>query len=206
MIKGFIFDFDGVIIDTNKYHFDSWKESLNLFNIDFDEKKYNEIKGLSRRKSLDFLTSEQNQLSEEKKEELLKQKNDIFLDLIKDLKSDDLLPGVQDFIFHFKNSHKLGVASSSKNAKYILKKINFDHFFDVILDGTMLLESKPDPEVFLKCADLLNLRPEQCVVFEDSKNGILGAKKGGFFTYLIGGDIECKNLADKFLKDLTYYK
>ncbi len=205
MIKGFIFDFDGVIIDTNKYHFLSWKKSLNLFNIDFDEKKYNKIKGLSRRKSLDFLTNEYKHLSDSQEEQLLKEKNDIFLNLIKTLTLDDLMPGVKDFISIFKKTHKLGVASSSKNAKYILKKINYDHFFDSIVDGNMVSESKPNPKVFLQCADSLNLKPEECVVFEDSKNGVIAAKKGGFVTYLIG-NIEFKNLADKFLKDLTYYK
>ena len=101
MIKGFIFDFDGVLIDTNKYHFISWRKSLDLFNIDFNEKTYNKIKGLSRKNSLEILTYNNNQILEDHKIELLKKKNDIFLGLIKDLKSDDLMPGVKNFITKF---------------------------------------------------------------------------------------------------------
>ena len=205
MIKGFIFDFDGVLIDTNKYHFTSWEKSLDLFNIDFNEKIYNKIKGLSRKNSLEILTYNNDQILEVHKTELFKKKNDIFLGLIKDLKSDDLMPGVKNFISKFKNNHKIGVASSSKNAEFILKKINFDHCFDVIVDSNIIEESKPNPKVFLKCAELLSLRPEDCIVFEDSKNGLLAAKKAGFFTYLVGND-EYRDFADKFIKDLTYYK
>ncbi len=205
MIKGFIFDFDGVIVDTNKYHFDSWKKSLSFFNIDFNEKIYNKIKGLSRKNSLEILTYNNDQILENQKIELLKKKNDIFLDLIKNLTSNDLMPGVKDFIYNFKKTHKIGVASSSKNANYILKKIKCNHFFDVIVDSNIVQESKPNPKVFLKCADFLNLKPEHCIVFEDSKNGLLAAKKGGFFTYLVGNN-EHQKLADKFIKDLTYYK
>ena len=205
MIKGFIFDFDGVIIDTNKYHFVSWKESLGLFGIDFNEKIYKKIKGLSRNKSFEILTKNNFWLDEKDKIELLKKKNDIFLDLIRNLKIDNLMPGVYDFISKFKKDHKIGVASSSKNAEYILKKINFDHFFDVIVDSNVVQESKPNPKVFLRCVKLLNLKPKDCVVFEDSKNGLLAAKKAGFYTYLVGNS-EYKSLADKFIKDLTYYK
>ena len=81
--------------------------------------------------------------------------------------------GVEDFILKFKNTHKLAVASSSKNARHILEKINMDHVFDVIVDANMVEASKPNPDIFLKCADLLNLHPNQCIVFEDSKNGVL---------------------------------
>jgi len=205
MVKGFIFDFDGVLIDTNKYHFISWKKSLSFLNIKFNENIYNQIRGLSRKDSLDFLILHEGEFTDHEKKELLNKKNDIFLDLIQDLKLDDLMPGVKDFIFNFKKSHKIGVASSSKNAKYILKKIKFDHFFDVIVDANIIEESKPNPKVFLKCAELLNLKPEECIVFEDSKNGVIAAKNGGFFTYIIG-DSDFKNLADRYIKDLTYYK
>lgn len=205
MIKGFIFDFDGVIIDTNNYHFKSWKKSLSLFDIDFNEEIYNKIKGLSRKESLDFLTQNNHKIKESHKLELLNNKNEFFLDLIKHFSSDDLMPGVKDFIYNFKKNHKIGVASSSKNAKYILEKIKCDHFFDVIIDSNIVKESKPNPKVFLKCADFLNLKPEHCIVFEDSKNGILAAKRGGFLTYLVGNN-EYNSLADKYIKDLTHYK
>ena len=205
MIKGFIFDFDGVIIDTNNYHFKSWKKCLSLFDIDFNNEIYNKIKGLGRRESLDFLTYNNHKIKESQKGELLNRKNEFFLDLVKDFSSDDLMPGVKDFIYNFRKSHKIGVASSSKNAKFILKKIKCDHFFDVIIDSNIVNESKPNPKVFLKCADFLNLKPENCIVFEDSKNGILAAKKGGFLTYLVGSN-KYKNLADRYIKDLRHYK
>ncbi len=204
MIKGFIFDFDGVLIDTNKYHFQSWQKALENFNINFNINIYKKTIGLNRSESLNFILNlNQNNLNT-KEEVILKKKNDFFLKLISNLSINDLMPGVKNFIFNYKKSHKIGVASSSKNARYILKKINFDHFFDVIVDGNNITESKPNPKVFLKCAELLNLNPSECVVFEDSKNGIIGANEGGFHTYLVGKS-EFKNLANSYIKDLTYY-
>jgi len=203
MIKAFIFDFDGVIIDTNNYHFLSWEKSLDDFGIDFSYEDYKKIKGLSRSYSIDYL-SLFNKKIEHNKVELLKRKNDIYLQLIEDLNSDDLMLGVKDFLINNKK-FKLGVASSSRNARYILKKIKCDHFFDIIIDANDVCESKPNPKVFLKCADALGLQPCECIVFEDSENGLLAAKKGGFNTYLVGND-KIKHLADNYINDLTFYK
>ena len=203
MIKAFIFDFDGVIIDTNNYHFLSWKKSLDDFGIDFSSEDYKKIKGLSRSDSVDYI-SLFNKKIEHNKIELLKRKNDIYLELIKDLNSDDLMLGVKDFLINNKK-FKLGVASSSKNARYILKKIKCDHFFDIIIDANDVCESKPNPKVFLKCADALGFHPYECIVFEDSENGLLAAKRGGFNTYLVGNG-KIKHLADNYINDLTFYK
>ena len=204
MVKGFIFDFDGVLIDTNKYHFRSWQKTFEKFNINFNINIYNKTKGLNRFESLKFILNLNQNILNINEDEILKKKNIIFLELIKNLSTNDLMPGVKNFILNHNDTHKLGVASSSKNARYILKKINFDHYFDVIVDGNNITESKPNPEVFLKCAELLNLSPSECVVFEDSKNGIIGANKGGFHTYLVG-ESEFKNLAKSYIKDLTFY-
>tara|TARA_S200000501_G_scaffold376759_1_gene432763 strand:- start:654 stop:1265 length:612 start_codon:yes stop_codon:yes gene_type:complete len=203
MIKAFIFDFDGVIIDTNNYHFLSWKKSLDDFGIDFSSEDYKKIKGLSRSDSVDYM-SLFNKKIEHNKVELLKRKNDIYLELIEDLNSDDLMLGVKDFLINNKK-FKLGVASSSRNARYILKKIKCDHFFDIIIDANDICESKPNPKVFLKCADAFGLQPCECIVFEDSENGLLAAKRGGFNTYLVGND-KIKHLADNYINDLTFYK
>ena len=204
MVKGFIFDFDGVLIDTNKYHFLSWQKTFENFNINFNVNIYNEVIGLNRSESLKYILNLSQENLNIKDEVILNKKNDFFLKLIKNLSLIDLMPGVKDFVLKYNSTHKIGVASSSKNARFILKKINFDHFFDIIVDGNDVTESKPNPKVFLKCAELLNLTPSECVVFEDSKNGIIGANKGGFHTYLVG-ESEFKNLAKSYIKDLTFY-
>ena len=204
MVKGFIFDFDGILIDTNKYHFLSWQKAFDNLDIYFNANIYKEITGLNRVESLKYILNLNKNNLNINEEVILKKKNDIFLKLIKNLTINDLMPGVKDFVLNYKNTHKIGVASSSKNARFILKKINFDRFFDVIVDGNNITESKPNPKVFLKCAELLNLSPSDCVVFEDSKNGIIGANEGGFYTYLVG-ESAFKNLANSHIKDLTFY-
>ena len=203
MIKGFILDFDGVIIDTNNYHFLSWKKSLKDFDINFTESDYEEIKGLSRLESVDYLSSV-HEVIESNKQKLLKKKNDIYLKLIESVSSDDLMYGVKDFLITHGKS-KLGVASSSKNAKYILKKIKCDHYFDVIVDANDIPESKPNPKVFLKCSELLGLKPFQCVVFEDSEKGLLASQKGGFISYLVGNK-KISRLTNNYIDNLTLYK
>ena len=203
MIKGFILDFDGVIIDTNNYHFLSWKKSLINFDINFTESDYEEIKGLSRLESVDYLSS-LHKVVESNKKKLLKKKNEIYLKLIKSVSSDDLMYGVKNFLITHRKS-KLGVASSSKNAKYILKKIKCDHYFDVIVDANDILESKPNPKVFLKCSELLGLKPFECVVFEDSEKGLLASKKGGFISYIVGNK-KISHLTNNYIDNLTLYK
>ena len=203
MIKGFILDFDGVIIDTNNYHFLSWKRSLIDFDINFTKLDYEEIKGLSRLESVDYLSS-LHKVIDLNKQKLLKKKNDIYLELIEIISSNDLMYGVKDFLITHKKS-KLGVASSSKNAKHILKKIKYDHYFDVIIDANDILESKPNPKVFLKCSELLGLKPFECVVFEDSEKGLLASQKGGFISYLVGNK-KLSHLTNNYIDNLTLYK
>jgi len=205
MIKAFIFDFDGVLVDTNQYHFESWKIALKPFDIKFNKNIYQNIKGLSRTRSLDILIKNLAFISEKIKFDICKKKNDIFLELTKKINSNDLMYGVERFILNHQKSHRLAVASSSRNAKYILKKMNIDHLFEFIIDGNMVKKSKPNSEVFLKCSNLLNLQPHECVVFEDSKNGVLAAKNAGFITYALG-DNSLLDLADVCIKDLTEYK
>lgn len=195
IIKGFIFDLDGVLVDTAKYHYQAWRRMANELGFDFSEKENEELKGVGRRDSIEkILGWGKITLTEEEKNKLMDQKNDWYQDLIKSMDPDSALPGVRDFLESARDmSLTLALASSSKNAPKILELTDLTEFFTTVVDGTQITNSKPDPEIFLTAASRLKLNPSELVVFEDAQAGVEAALGGGFRTVGIGNK---KSLAD----------
>ncbi len=184
----FIFDLDGVIVDTAKFHFLAWQKLANKIGINFTEKENEQLKGVSRVKSLEKILSWGNKsLSDEKFQELMDEKNQDYLNYVSQMTKADILPGVKDFLDELKSKkHPVALGSASKNAKTILKCVGLIDTFEAIIDGNVVSNAKPDPEVFLKAADCLNTEPEDCFVFEDSIAGIKAANRGKMISIGIG--------------------
>lgn len=191
MIKTCIFDLDGVIVDTAKFHFLAWKRLAKELNIPFTETDNERLKGVSRMESLDILLSLDNRVVDQKtKEELATRKNGWFVEYINALKPYEIYPGVKDLLVELRaKGYKLGLASSSKNAATVLERLGIASFFDAVVDGTMINNSKPDPEVFLLAAKKLNASPDECVVFEDAEAGVEAAWRAGMKCVGIGSPI-----------------
>lgn len=188
MIKGLIFDLDGVIVDTAKFHFIAWKQLANELGFDLTQDQNEMLKGVSRVDSLNQILSWGDvSLSDSEKEKALIKKNNHYLELCDGLSSGDCLPGVIEILAEAAEMGiKLALGSASKNAKLILRKLQIISAFDIIVDGTMTGKGKPDPQVFLKGAEALELEPWQVIVFEDAEKGIEAAINGGFFSVGIG--------------------
>ena len=187
-IKGFVFDLDGVIVSTDKYHYLAWKTIADKEGIYFDERINNRLRGVSRMASLDIvLEKASKKYSYEEKVALATEKNNIYRESLSNLKECDRLEGVTESLnFLREKGYKLAIGSSSKNTPLILEKIGLAHFFDAVSDGNNISHSKPDPEVFLKAAEMIGLDPTECVVVEDSIAGIEAANKGKFLSVAIG--------------------
>lgn len=186
--KGFIFDLDGVIVDTAKYHYLAWKKLANSIGIDFTEVQNEKLKGVSRIKSLEKILSWANKtISKDQFMELMARKNNDYLSYIDKMDENEILPNVTN-ILNYLIEHKQPIAlgSASKNAKEILKKVNLFHHFDVIVDGNNVTKAKPNPEVFLKAANKLKINAKECIVFEDSVAGIQAANTANMFSVGIG--------------------
>lgn len=203
MIKGFIFDLDGVIVDTAKYHYLAWKQLANNLGIDFSEEENENLKGVSRLQSLEYILKLGNlEVKDEEKVKLAAAKNEWYVEYISKLNEDEILPGVVSLLESLKkNKIKIALGSASKNSIAILEGIKLMHYFDYISDGNSTNKSKPDPEVFLIAASGLELKPMDCLVIEDSIKGIEAAIAGGFLSLGIG---ESKHLghAGNVLPDL----
>lgn len=187
-IKAFLFDLDGVIVDTAVYHYQAWKRLANELGFDISEEFNEQLKGVSRTESLDIILAHGGlALPDEKKTELATQKNGWYLDLVSRMTSDDILPGVATFFAQVRKAGLLtALGSVSKNASLILERVGMTDAFDAIIDGTKISEGKPDPEVFLKGAAELEVRPGECVVFEDAVAGVEAGKRGGMFVVGLG--------------------
>ncbi len=188
MINTCIFDLDGVIVDTAKFHFIAWQELAQELGFNFSKKDNGRLKGVSRMRSLDILL-EIGGLSfdEDKKLELATEKNNRYVELISTLTQEDILPGVFEFMQDIKSKDiKLVLGSASKNAKTILKSLKIMNIFDAIVDGTNVSKAKPDPEVFLVGAKKVNAQAQNCVVFEDAFAGIEAAKHAKMFAVGVG--------------------
>ncbi len=188
MIKGCIFDLDGVIVDTAKFHFKSWQDIAVQLGGQLSLEQNEKLKGVSRMGSLDFILKLNNiSIPQEKKIKLAAQKNECYLKLIEDIDQSEMLPGILDFIKQLKKeNYKIGLGSASRNAITILQKLKIDHYFEAQIDGNMVTKSKPDPEVFLKGAKGLDIYPSECIVFEDSIKGITAANQAGFISVGVG--------------------
>ncbi len=190
MIKACIFDMDGVIVDTAKFHFKAWYRLADSLGIHFTEKENEELKGVSRVDSLDkILAWGHLQLNNQKKIELMDLKNKWYLDYVTEVNETDMLPGVHDFLKELKAADiKIGLGSSSKNSILILDKLGILDFFDTIIDGNKIHMSKPHPEVFERGAAELGLKPTEIVVFEDAVSGVDAAIAGGFYCIGVGDE------------------
>lgn len=187
-IKGFLFDLDGVIVDTAKFHFKAWHRLAQDLGIDFSEAENEQLKGVSRKESLEkILEWGQISLSPEEFDRRMAQKNDWYLEFVHEMGKEEALPGAKEFLQASANLNiAIGLGSASKNALLILDQLAITPMFQTIIDGTKVSKSKPDPEVFLKGAEELGIAPESLVVFEDSLAGIEAARRGGFRTVGIG--------------------
>jgi beta-phosphoglucomutase len=184
-----VFDLDGVICHTDMYHYRGWKSVADDLGVPFDETKNNRLRGVSRMESLDIILEayEGEPLSDERKVELATIKNERYRVMLGELSSADLDPSVRVTLDDLRaRGLKLAIGSSSKNAKFILKRIGLDGYFDAISDGTNISRSKPDPEVFLKAAEYLGIDPAKCVVIEDAVAGIEAGEAAGMYTVSIG--------------------
>jgi beta-phosphoglucomutase len=186
--KAFIFDLDGVIVDTAKYHYLAWQKIANALNIDFTHEHNELLKGVSRVRSLDIILELGNiQASQEDKDKWLIQKNEDYLTYLVDMDESEILPGVLPILQFLKEKKQaIALGSASKNARPILEKTGIISYFDVIVDGNDVTNAKPDPEVFLKAARLLNISPEDAIVFEDSVAGVQAANIGKMTSIGIG--------------------
>ncbi len=181
MIQAVIFDLDGVIVDTAHYHFVAWKRLAKELGIDFNEQDNEQLKGVSRMRSLEIILELGNlRLSQEEMDRLAAKKNQWFVEYINAMKPNEIFPGVKEMIQKIQaDGIKIALASSSKNADTVLTLLNIKNLFDVIVDGTMITNTKPDPEIFLLAAKKLNISPSQCLVFEDAEAGVEAAVAAG---------------------------
>lgn len=187
-ISGFLFDLDGVIVDTAVFHYQAWRRMANELSFDISHEFNETLKGVSRMDSLNLILAHGGvTLTEERKLELATKKNEWYLELVSHMTPDDILPGVEGFFYQLRQQGiRTALGSVSKNAGLILERIGMLADFDAIVDGNKITNGKPDPEVFLKGAAELGLEPAQCVVFEDAVAGIEAAKRGGMFAVGIG--------------------
>lgn len=203
MIKGIIFDLDGVLVFSDQYHYLAWKKMADKVGIYFDEEINNRLRGVSRRESLEIILEKTPKIySEEEKLDLMEEKNSYYVELLGNMTEEDVTDEVRHTLRELKHrGFKIAVGSSSKNARYILERVGLIDLFDAVSDGTMIKNSKPNPEVFLKAAELLSLEPAQCLVVEDAKAGIDAAKAGGMLAAGIG-DINTYEKVDYSIKSL----
>ncbi|MCJ7689295.1 MAG: beta-phosphoglucomutase [Clostridiaceae bacterium] len=209
-IKAIIFDLDGVLVDTAKYHYLAWKRLAEELNIDFTLEDNERLKGVSRMQSLDIILDiGNNTLNDDAKFEAAQKKNDWYVEYISKLTPDDILPGVISFIKSTRaNNIKIALGSASKNSMLILNKLNLTHYFDAIIDGTKVSKAKPDPEVFLKGAEALKVLPSQCIVFEDAEAGVEAAINAGVYCIGIGSKniLKKADLVFSGFTDITFEK
>ncbi len=192
MIRGFLFDLDGVLVDTAQYHFLAWQRMASELGIHFGEAENEQLKGVSRAESLNrILAWGGKTLSDAKKQHLMTLKNEWYLELVRGMPANDYLPGAHEFLVASRAAGiKVALGSASKNAPLILERLGWMPLFDALVDGNVVTASKPDPEVFLEGARRLGLQPEECVVFEDSEAGVEAARRGGMKVVGIGQGLD----------------
>ena len=207
MTIGFIFDLDGVITDTAKFHYQAWKALADSLGISIDETFNETLKGISRMDSLDRILAHghrENAFTPAEKEALAQQKNDHYVQLLEHLTTEDVLPGVVPLLQQAQARHiPCAVASASKNAPLILEKLGVRAYFATIVDPDSLSKGKPDPEIFLAAADSIGVLPQNAIGFEDVQSGIDGLKAAGIYAVglsasqpLIGADMQVSEMTE----------
>lgn len=182
MLKGIIFDLDGVICHTDEFHYMAWKELADRENIYFDREINKRLGGVERMASLEIILERASRTyTQEEKEIMANAKNDTYRRLLMGMTPADVAPEARSVLTQLRHKgYQLAIGSSSKNARLTLGRIGLLNAFDAITDGNDIIRSKPDPEVFLKAAKMLGLKPEECLVVEDAQAGIQAAHDGGF--------------------------
>ena len=183
-----IFDLDGVLVDTAKYHYQAWKCLAEELGFHFSEKDNERLKGVSRIRSLEILLEIGGiEKTAAEKEQLAEKKNRWYVEYISAMDESEILPGALDFLKEVRDQGvMIALGSASKNARLILNRLHLTPFFDFIVDGTLTSKAKPDPEVFTLAAEKLNAPPDKCIVFEDAAAGIEAGKRAGMFTVGVG--------------------
>jgi len=196
-MKAIIFDLDGVICSTDEYHYQAWKKLADKLGIYFDRTINNRLRGISRMESLEIILERSDrQYTQEEKEAFVAEKNETYRSLLSNMSPKDLSDEVKSTLDELRRrGYLLAIGSSSKNTKYILERLGLNGYFDAVSDGTNITRSKPDPEVFLKAAEMLNVPPEECAIVEDAVAGVKAGKAAGMLT-VATGDAARANIAD----------
>ena len=206
--KAVIFDLDGVLVTTDDCHYLAWKKLADEENIYFDRDINERLRGISRMESLEIvLEKAEKQYSDEEKKEMAERKNSYYVSLVKEIDQSALIDGAIEFVSYVKgNSLKTAIGSSSKNTNLILSQTGIDSMFDAIADGNIIIKSKPDPEVFLKAAELLGIEPCDCLVCEDADAGVEAAISAGMDVLAVGyaKDNEKATYSAQNLKEALY--
>ncbi|MGD9909010.1 MAG: beta-phosphoglucomutase [Candidatus Izemoplasmatales bacterium] len=205
--RGVIFDLDGVIVSTDLFHYQAWSKLAEREGIFFNREINHRLRGVSRKESLEIILEQSKKTySEDEKEEMMTFKNDIYKESLSALSEKDILPGILDFLDYLEEKGiKKAIGSSSKNTRAILNYIGLTFRFDAIVDGTMITNSKPDPEVFTKAGIALNVIPRECLVIEDAVAGIEAAKRAQMSAVAVSDALKCK-IADYYVTDLNELK
>lgn len=196
--KAVIFDLDGVICHTDMYHYQAWKQIADELGIYFDEEINNRLRGVSRMESFEIILERyEGTMSLEDKVVYTTRKNEAYKELLKNMSPADLSPEVKETLDGLRaKGLKLAIGSSSKNAGFILERLGLDGYFDAVSDGNNITRSKPDPEVFVKAAQLVGEASGDCLVVEDAKVGLEAA---------IGGGMDCAAMGDAVASGLATY-
>lgn len=204
-IKGVIFDLDGVILSTDKYHFSAWKSICEDLGIHVDDNLDEKLRGVGRMDSLNIILGfAYEDFTPEEKVMLAERKNKRYIELLNDLSPDIVDKNVITTLKYLKARNiKTAIASSSKNARMILRKVLLFDIFDIVVDGNDIRRSKPDPEVFLSAQKKLKLKRKECLIVEDAETGVLAAKNAGIRVALIGKNKKGKNQEDYIIGNLN---
>jgi beta-phosphoglucomutase len=183
-----IFDLDGVIVDTARYHFLAWKRLTDQLGINFTIEDNERLKGVSRMASLDIILEIGNRKADKNlKKEYAVLKNEWYVDYISEMTPDEILPGCLEFIKELRNANiRVAIGSASKNTPMILERVGILDLFDAVADGNIVRKAKPDPEVFIKAAEMVGIEPRKCVVFEDAVAGVQAALNAGMMCIGVG--------------------
>lgn len=212
-IKGFVFDLDGVIADTSIYHSKAWHQLADELGVEWNDELAENLKGVGRMDSLNLILKsggKENEYTQEEKEKYAAKKNTNYLNLLKGMDQTAILPGIADFLKTLKeHDYKLSLASASKNSPFVLKQLGLADYFHEKVDPSTLKHGKPDPEIFARGAEVLNLKPEECIGIEDAKVGVESINSAGETSVGIGdpkilheADINFTNTADLTLKNI----
>ena len=203
-IEGAIFDLDGVIVDTAKYHYLAWKRLAGELGFHFSEDHNERLKGVSRMRSLDILLETGCiKMEDDQKKKAASRKNAWYVEYLCALDETALLPGAKEYLSHLRSiGVKIALGSASKNASLILERLKIIDLFDAVIDGNSVTKAKPDPEIFLQGAAAICIEPEKCIVFEDAAAGIEAAKAGGMKVIAVG-NLEQLPGADLYIASLS---